>query len=239
MAFLWETRYYPSRLEYAEALRPFAVPSWCKRITLHHTYKPTAADWRGRRTMDVLERYYHAKGWPSGPHLFLAPDGIWAGTPLASPGTHAGICNKDAIGLEIVGDYDDRPWDLGLRERIYMLLVVLLQWLGATEQQVRGHRECNSPKSCPGRAISMDIVRSDLRARLFDRRFTVAVPAANVRMYPRLNSLILGKAKYGDALHAHPVRGDMLAGSDRWARVKLESGALGHIYAGLGNWSAV
>lgn len=239
MAFAWQTRYYPTRLEYQAALLPFAVPSWIKKVTIHHTYKPTQADWRGRRTMDVLERYYRAKGWPSGPHLFLAPDGIWAGTPLANPGTHAGVCNRDAIGLEIVGDFDGRPWDLGLRERVYMLLVVLLQWAGLTEAQVRGHRECNSPKSCPGTAIGMDIVRSDVRQRLFDRYFTVAVPAANVRLYPRTNSLIIGKASQNRSLPAHPVRGELYAGSDRWARVRLTDQTIGHIYAGLGNWSAV
>ena len=239
MTFTWQTLYYPTRLEYQQALLPFAVPAFLKRVTIHHTWKPTVDQWRGRRSMDALERFYRLKGWPSGPHLFIAPDGLWAGTPLSTPGTHAGSCNRDSIGIEIVGDYDRQTWDVGLRERVYQILVLLLHWLGATETAIRGHRECLANKSCPGTAIAMDLVRAHVGERLFDRRFIVTTPAANVRLYPRTNSVVVGRAARGANLNAHLVRGALFQGSDRWARVQLHDGTRGHIWAGLGYWEMV
>lgn len=236
MAFAWDAIYYPTRLAYEQALLPFAKPNWIQRVVIHHTYKPTVDQWRGQRSMDALERFYRLKGWPSGPHLFVAPDGLWSGTPLALQGTHAGICNANSIGVEIVGDYDSAPWPAQLRERIYQLLVLFLHWIGTTEAAIRGHRECLPNKSCPGRAIGMDLVRSEIKDRLFDRRFVVSVRAANVRMYPRTNSLILGRAPLGTALMGHQVVGAPVERDTRWARVRLASGAVGHIWAGLGRW---
>lgn len=239
-SFAWQPIRYLSLQDYAATLWPFKKPAFLSRVVIHHTYRPTQVDWQGRRTMDVLGRFYRAKGWPSGPHLFLAPDGIWGATPLAVPGTHAGVCNKDGIGLEIVGDFDRHTWDVGLRERVYSLVVLLLQWLGTTEAYLRGHRECLPNKSCPGTAIGMDLVRSDVQQRLFDRHFVVGVPAANIRLYPRANSLILGKALSGDVLPGHRVLGQAVnPGLPDWARVRLPDGRLGHIYAPLGRWEAV
>ena len=239
MAFAWQTTYYPDRIAYQAALCPFAKPAWIHGVTIHHTYRPTVDEWRGARTMDMLSRFYRAKGWSAGPHLFLAPDGIWAGTPLALPGVHAGVCNSTHIGLEIVGDYDQQTWSIGLRARIYDLIVLLLHWIGATEAALRGHRECLPNKSCPGAAIGMDLVRADVRERLFDRRFVVAVPAANVRLYPRTNSLILAKLGHDASVSAHPVIGESVGGDAHWARVKLSDGRVGHVWAGLGRWEPV
>jgi hypothetical protein len=53
-------------------------------------------------------------------------------------------------------------------ELVYGVSVVLLRWkrLGVTTTSVKGHRECLPNKSCPGRAIDMDIVRAELARRL-------------------------------------------------------------------------
>lgn len=240
MAFAWQTIHYPTLADYKRALLPFAVPSWIKGLTLHHTYRPTVDQWRGRRSMDALERYYRGTlHWPAGPHLFVAPDGLWAGTPLSTPGIHAGICNKASIGLEIVGDYDRQPWPVGLRELVYQLAVLLLQWAGLTEKSVAGHRECLANKSCPGAAIAMDLVRAQIGDRLFDQRFVVTVPAARVRMYPRLNSTQIGSATAGQSLAAHPTKGDLYGGSDRWARVRFPNSMIGYVWSGLGRFEPV
>lgn len=240
MTFSWQPTYYPSRLEYAAALRPFAVPSWIEGITIHHTWKPTQADWRGRRSMDALERFYRdTKKWAAGPHLFLAPDGIWAGTPLSHTGVHAGVCNPSMIGLEIVGNFDHSPWDIGLRERIYALLVVLLHWMGKDERAVKGHRECLPNKSCPGTAINLGTVREQLADRLFDGRFVVTSQGAIMRSGCYANAPIVRSAPIGMDVSAYAVNGKAHKGNPTWARIELPSGTRGYIWSGMGRFEAV
>jgi len=240
MSFAWDTTYYPTRLEYQAALLPFAVPAWIQGVTIHHTWSPTQAEWRGKKSMDALERFYRdTKKWPAGPHLFLAPDGIWAGTPLSHTGVHAGDCNASMIGLEIVGNFDKVPWDIGLRERVYALLILLLHWMGKDERAVKGHRECLPNKSCPGKAIDMTSVRTQLRDRLFDRHFIVTGTGAIVRMGSYPTAPIVRAAPLGLDVPGYPVRGKAHKGNAVWARVKLPSSALGYIWSGMGRFEPV
>lgn len=239
MTFHWDIQYYPTRLEYQAALLPFTVPRWIEGVTIHHTWKPTQADWRGKKSMESLGRFYQAKGWSGGPHLFLAPDGIWAGTPLSHTGVHAGACNSVMIGLEIVGDFDKQPWDLGLRERVYALLVLLLHWMGKDEKAVVGHRECLKNKSCPGTAISMVTVRDQVRERLFNQRFVVTGTGAIVRRGSYATAPIVRSAPQGLDVPGYAVLGKPHKGNARWARVKLPNGATGYIWAGMGRFEAV
>lgn len=171
--FLWNTTHYQTLDAYLKALLPFKKPAWITGITLHHTYRPTRAQWRGHVTMEGTKQYYINKGWESGPHLFLAAltpgpftDGIWAGTPLAHPGTHAGKCNAHSIGVEVVGDYDLEAWPRPVAELVYSVTVALMKWGHIPIDQVHGHRECLKNKSCPGSKINMDLVRAELWRRM-------------------------------------------------------------------------
>ena len=171
--FRWETIHYVNLDAYLVALLPFKKPAWIKGITIHHSYIPTRAQWRGRATMQGTRQYYINKGWPAGPHLFLAQlspdpshDGIWAGTPLAYRGTHAGHCNEDHIGIEVVGNYDVEPWPLPVSSLVYGVVLALMKWGHIPPERVQGHRECLSNKSCPGAKIDMNQVRAELARRL-------------------------------------------------------------------------
>lgn len=173
MSFAWDIHHYSTLQDYLAALLPFKKPSWIKRIVLHHTDIPTRAQWRGLTTMQSLVPFYQGKGWAAGPHLFLAAltpgpftDGIWSGTPLTTPGVHAGACNPDGIGVEIVGNYDHEPWPLAVAELVYGVTIALMQWGDIAPANVLGHRECLPNKTCPGAMIHMDQVRAELRRRL-------------------------------------------------------------------------
>jgi len=167
--FAWDTIRYPTLAAYRAALLPFKPPAWIKGITLHHSLVPTRAQWHGRATMEGTKQYYIAKGWSAGPHLFLASDvphptdaGIWAGTPLAMSGIHAGGCNPDHIGIEVVGNYDTEPWTAAVADLVYGVVLLLMDWADIAPSQVLGHRECLPNKSCPGKMIDMNVVRSAL-----------------------------------------------------------------------------
>lgn len=149
------------------------IASWAKGIVVHHTYKPTPATFQGRRTMEGLVNYYTTLGWPAGPHLFIATgcrnpehDGIWQLTALNEKGVHAGLCNSWTWGIEVVGNYDTVPWSPVTEYYVLAVMDSLTRWGGIniTADTIKGHRDCGSPKTCPGKAIDMSTVRKHLLA---------------------------------------------------------------------------
>lgn len=145
-----------------------SVAPWAHGVVLHHTWSPTVAQWRGSASIDAMARFYESKGWDRGPHLYIAvgsrnpaDDGIWQMTPLNLPGIHAGSANRWAWGIEVVGNYDPAPWTAGLADMVRDTTVALMNWrsIAISRQTLIGHREVPSPKSCPGTAINMDMVR--------------------------------------------------------------------------------
>lgn len=220
--FAWDIKHYPMLAAYEAALLPFQKPAWIKGITIHHTWRPTRAEWAGHRHMASMGEAYEHKGWDSGPHLFLAAltpgpfnDGIWAGTPLAVPGTHAGGCNVSHIGVEVVGDYDREPWPAKVAELVYGVVLLLMQWGKIPVSQIHGHRECLANKSCPGRQIDMNEVRRNLQARLIPR---YRLPRVAIRERPDTGSAFLGYLDCTTEYGIKELRGGWgkLAASNGW-----------------------
>jgi hypothetical protein len=144
-----------------------SVCSWVNFIVLHHTYKPVARDWRGLHSMHALKRYYMSLGWSAGPHLFIchgapnpAHDGIFQLTPLNMVGVHAGTCNPRSIGIEVVGNFDVDVWSDQLTTLVCTTIAHLMDWRGLPSLAITGHRNCNSPKTCPGQNVIIPDVRS-------------------------------------------------------------------------------
>ena len=165
MTFAADIRHWASADELVVHLAHYdpSIASWAKGIVYHHTAVPTAAQWHGRKTLLGIRDYYIAKGWPAGPHLFIAPDGVWQLTPLNLPGVHAIGANSSMWGIEVVGNYTKTPWPPLIRAHALRAGAALLRWrrLKVTPSTVRGHRDYNKP-TCPGKAIDLDQVRADL-----------------------------------------------------------------------------
>jgi N-acetylmuramoyl-L-alanine amidase len=77
-------------------------------------------------------------------------------------GAHTKGHNRNSLGVCFVGNFDDVPppelqWNKGLE---------LVRWLlfnyGLTPENVHGHNEFASYKSCPGKMFDMDKFRNDL-----------------------------------------------------------------------------
>jgi len=154
---------------------PLVAP-WVEGVVIHHTWRPEVRHWRGRTTFDGIVNYYKAKvpKWNSAPHLFIVDgspdpknDGIWQMTPLNIMGTHAGAWNRTHWGIEVVGNYDASHWTPRTKELVYDAVLILFAWrnIQVTRQSVVGHRETGSRKSCPGKLINMNTVRSELQQR--------------------------------------------------------------------------
>ena len=123
--------------------------------TYHNTWKPNEAEWRGHASMLRMQEGYEAKGWETGPHLFLASgtahDGIWVMTPPTMPGTHAGSCNPKRFGVEVVGDFQGRPMRAPQLTLLVETLAALHTWRNLGPD-VWAHRDCMPVRTCPGDA---------------------------------------------------------------------------------------
>jgi hypothetical protein len=133
------------------------------QVYLHHTWKPTVADWQGKPTVLGMKAYYERQlwqdskgkwheGWSAGPHLFIAPDGIWLFTPLNEDGVHAAGHNHRTIGIEMVGDYDLIPPMGNILTQSIAAMGVLFTALGLNPMGLMFHRDV-STKTCPGTAV--------------------------------------------------------------------------------------
>jgi hypothetical protein len=136
------------------------------RIFLHHTWKPTQDDWRGRDSIMGMKAYYEKRiwqdsdgqlheGWTAGPHLFVADDGIWLFSDLKYDGVGVYGHNYRSRHLEMVGDYDEELPAGATLENTITALGILHERLGLDIQDLNFHRDF-STKSCPGRAVNKE-----------------------------------------------------------------------------------
>ena len=136
-------------------------------LMLHHTWKPTKLSWRGQATIIGLKKYYEGLGWTSGPHLFIAEDGIWLFTDMYDVGIHAGAGNGTlktgySIGIEVVGDYDNKKWSGETKKNVVGTIKILMSKLNIKEKDIRFHSEYSS-KTCPGKKITKEYVYNLLK----------------------------------------------------------------------------
>lgn len=139
------------------------------RVVLHHTWKPTIADWRGINSIRGMQKYYAGLGWSSGPHLYAAPDGIWLFTPMSQIGIHAGTGNSGrgwySLGLEMVGNYDSVRPSGAVWEFSKAIMGAISKRVGVPPRQLISlHRDYTNQKSCPGWAITKDWVWGEVEA---------------------------------------------------------------------------
>ena len=170
MAFDSQLIHWPTVASFVEYLASVPRPSWCTGLTNHNTYRLNETQWRGIASMRSMQATYVAKGWTSGPHLFLAAQapnpattGIWQMTPITHKGTHAGECNAHYLGIESVGDFDAHPpTELQYELMIAVNRAILAHWrIGA--DRVNVHNECMPGRICPGQYLTGDKLRADLR----------------------------------------------------------------------------
>ncbi len=148
-------------------------------VVTHNTSEPSAAlyrqwqaraNWTGEGWLKNLESYYSGMGWSGGPHLFVAPDKIWAFTPLTMPGTHSPAWNSITWGVETVGEFDSEPFAGPVRDNLISALATLHIFAGLNPvdyvKGVRGlhfHKEdpVTTHKDCPGKnMVKPDVVAS-------------------------------------------------------------------------------
>jgi hypothetical protein len=123
------------------------------RIYLHHTAIPTLASWNGAATIEAMRKTYQGYGWTAGPHLFVAPDGIWLFTPLNKRGIGVTDHNYGSWHLEMVGNYNEALPAGKVLELTLWALKLMFKKIGLGYSALLFHRD-DDVTSCPGTAIS-------------------------------------------------------------------------------------
>lgn len=153
-------------------------------IHVHHTWRPTASQWRGRSTVEAMRRVHmQDNGWSDiAQHLTLGPDGsLWSGRHIdhapASAKNFNGSGTDGPFMIEMVGDFDvgrDAFAD-PQAAAAYELVATLRHACGLGSEAVRFHNEL-SPKSCPGTSIDLAAFRAEVDKRVPKARGAVRQP---------------------------------------------------------------
>ncbi len=179
--------------EFESYVATLTKPDWASFIVVHNTSEPRLSEWHshpGDERMRNLESYYRDdQHWHAGPHLFIADDLIWVFTPLTVPGVHSPSWNNEALGIEMVGEYEEEPFSPAVRDNTVAALAVLTRWLGVAPDSLRFHKENpkTTHKECPGKNVD----KSDLIQRVRDHLASGPAPKP-LEHQPANNALAIG-----------------------------------------------
>jgi N-acetylmuramoyl-L-alanine amidase len=113
-----------------------------------------------------------SKPWRDiGYHYVIRKDGlVEEGRKEDVNGAHcsAGRMNKVSIGICIVGHGDFEEWTKPQIHSVRELVVKLCIKYGIPADNIKGHNEYDSGKSCPGKLIDMNSVRAYFKTRLHE-----------------------------------------------------------------------
>ena len=152
-------------------------------VHLHHTWRPTRAQFRGLASIEAMRNYHIGLGWDDiAQHLTIDPVGIcWTGRnwnlPPASQKGKNGTPDAGPFMIEMVGDFDGGQEELDGEQRRAVCAVVagLVDQCSLDAKDIYFHRELGSPKSCPGTGVDKKQLVTEIVATLTALR---AIPAS-------------------------------------------------------------
>jgi len=180
-----------SLAEFVEAYLPAQRPArGIKATVLHHTWSPTAAQYKGLATIVGIRRYHIRNGFSEiAANAYAAPDGkVYNGRPLSmSNYAHAHISkawsqvtadartlasnnrqffNYYGFGIETVGDFDKQnpAQSVAMRTSLDVLAAVHTLYKLPPERLFL-HRDVAN-KTCPGKRVSREWARAEIAKRL-------------------------------------------------------------------------
>lgn len=142
-----------------------------ERIILHHTFKPTIAQFNerpdGAYWMRVIDRYHRLKGWAGiGYHFVITPDGlIYIGRDLNTSGAHTRGQNSKAIGVCLLGNFDEETPTEPQWSSMKFLLCWLHHRFTIPISELRFHNEF-ATKTCPGSRLDLHAIRAVIAATM-------------------------------------------------------------------------
>ena len=146
-------------------------------IVLHNTAIPSLAQRPNGFTKQHilnLQEYYKSLSWSAGPHLFIDNLQIWVFTPLTVSGVHSPSWNKLALGIEMLGHYEQEAFHIGrglaVRKNAVAAMATLSAVLGLDPQTMRLHREDPlTTHACPGKNVKKLEIIQEVQIELLKR----------------------------------------------------------------------
>lgn len=158
--------------QFAVVLRAFDFRRRITGVHLHHTWRPSHAQWRGHDSMVAMWRFHtQDRGFSDiAQHLTIDPEGqVWTGrnwnaAPASAVG-HNGTSVAGPFMFETVGDFDLGHDQLRGAQRQAVLEVITLvqRRFGLAPETLMFHNQV-ADKSCPGTGIPYPAFLAELRA---------------------------------------------------------------------------
>jgi Caspase domain/N-acetylmuramoyl-L-alanine amidase len=157
--------------QFAELIQRFP---WTRRINavhMHHTWKPSHADFKGEETIKSMWRFHtQTNGWSDiAQHVTIDPTGtIWTGRnwnmPPASASGHNGSRSAGPFMFEMIGDFDKGhdPFTGEQKKAAIQVIARIQQKWGLPPESLMFHNMM-STKTCPGNAIDYREVLEEVR----------------------------------------------------------------------------
>ncbi len=131
-------------------------------VIIHHTWRPTAAQYRGLSTVQGVRRYHmQVRGWSdNGYHFMIGPPGdIFRCRPLSRAGAHCRGQNQHSVGLAYIADFDqENPAEYRGLQVGQKVVEALLERFELAPDDVYFHRDY-ADKTCPGTRLDRDEYR--------------------------------------------------------------------------------
>lgn len=163
-------------------------------IIVHHTWRPTVAQYKGIDTVKAVRRYHmETRGWSdNGYHIMFGPDGkLFLCRPILREGAHCLGKNGRSIGVCHIGDFDavspvnTEGWHMGI-----LCVALLCQEYGLPASRIYGHRDFAN-KSCPGDRFPLAEYRQGVTGMMNSRQ-DVATWAEDAVRWAKQENLMLG-----------------------------------------------
>jgi hypothetical protein len=147
-----------TRGQLAEHLRGVRVRRPVLWVVEHHTWRPTAAQYRGRSTIWGVTRYHtQVRGWSdNGYHIMIGPDGaIWLCRPIRRSGGHCRARNYDSVGISVVLNGDrEQFWSTPQHAALVAVTAMVCARFDIDPRTHIGPHARWSSKTCPGLRIT-------------------------------------------------------------------------------------
>ena len=149
-------------------------------VIVHHTWKPTAADYQGIETVRGVRRYHMEKGWSdNGYNKMVGPSGeIFDCRPIERAGAHCKGQNSYSIGISYIADFDaQEPATYAGLAAGQQIVAALCERFDLEPEDVYFHRDF-AHKSCPGNKMNRADYRDAVRQFMSNGLKVVLLPGS-------------------------------------------------------------
>jgi len=140
-----------------------------KGITIHHSLSEDgdSLNWR------AIRRHHKGKGWDDvGYHFGIekvkGEVEVLVGRALYRDGAHCLGANDDTIGICIVGNYNVNDLETLVKNELIKLVTGLCYIMDIPFDEVKGHKERDETRTCPGDFFNLQEIRELVRKELED-----------------------------------------------------------------------